>query len=441
LNRFAQYERIEFCAPDEICSMQSRLLREHVAYCATHSSYYRGALAEHGLEVDSLDALELIDLPITDKDQLSRHNQEFFAVDPSQVADIVFSSGTTGAPTQIIYTEGDLGRLAYNEKQSMIACGLSSDDIVLLTCTMDRCFIAGLAYFVGVRACGAAAIRNGHGTLESHGDVIRRVAPSVIIGVPSFLVKLGSYLIGAGMDLQTSSVKKLICIGEPLRDADMHALQMTEDLERLWGADAFSTYASSETVTTFGECVEKHGGHLHPELAIVEILDDAGHAMPDGSIGEIVVTPLGIEGMPLIRYRTGDIGFLDSAPCACGRQSPRLGPIVGRRKQMLKIQGTSLYPQAVHSVLDEMSEVREYYLEVFPAMETLADRLVIHLSLANGVAEVGDTDEGARPAVVRLLQARLRVTPEVEVHTHAEICQIVFTPHSRKPVRFVDRRI
>jgi phenylacetate-CoA ligase len=441
VNRFAQYERIEFGAPDKISSMQGRLLREHVAYCATHSSYYRGALAEHGLKVGNLDSLDVTDLPITDKDQLSHHNKEFFAVEPSQVADIVFSSGTTGAPTQIIYTEGDLGRLAYNEKQSMIACGLSSDDIVLLTCTMDRCFIAGLAYFVGVRACGAAAIRNGHGTLESHGDVIRRVAPSVIIGVPSFLVKLASYLIKAGMDLQASSVKKLICIGEPLRAADMHALQMTQDLERLWGADAFSTYASSETVTTFGECVEKNGGHLHPELAILEILDEAGHAMPDGTIGEIVVTPLGIEGMPMIRYRTGDVGFLDSSPCACGRNSPRLGPILGRRKQMLKIQGTSLYPQAVHAVLDEIPEVREYFLEVFHAGQKLADRLVIHLSLVNGVEEVGETDEGAKAAVVRLLQARLRVTPEVVVHTHTEICQIVFTPHSRKPVRFVDRRI
>lgn len=427
MSRFGACGQIGFQPLETILAEQDRRLRRHLEYCVAHSPYYREKLA--GLD---LSAVSLQELPVTDKEQVSLRNEEFFAVVPEQVVDIVFSSGTLGIPTKVVYTEGDLERLAYNEKQSFESCGVVKSDVVLLTCTMDRCFIAGLAYFLGVRAIGAAAIRNGHGTLESHCDVIRRVNPTVIVGVPSFLRKLGDYLVAHGMDLRAGSVGKLVCIGEPLRGPGLEPLKVASELEACWGAKAYSTYASSETVTTFCECTEQCGGHLHPELAIVEIVDDSGRPLPDGEVGEVVVTPLGAEGMPLLRYCTGDISFLDSRPCACGRNSPRLGPILGRKQQMLKIQGTSLYPQAVFSALDEIPHVGEYFLKVRSAGSQLSDHLSIHLSL-----ESEDMDSAM---IERLLQARLRVTPEVIVQPHAEICRTVFTSQSRKPVRFIDTR-
>ncbi len=112
--------------------------------------------------------------------------------------DIVLSSGTTGKPTAMMYTENDLRRLAYNEEISFASCGLTRDDVVLLTCTIDRCFIAGLAYFSGVRSLGAAAIRNGLSSAESHLEVIQRLKPTALVGVPTFLLKLGQYHPGAG---------------------------------------------------------------------------------------------------------------------------------------------------------------------------------------------------------------------------------------------------
>jgi phenylacetate-CoA ligase len=335
-------------------------------------------------------------------------------------------------PTTVVYTEGDLERLAYNEKQSFASCGITKTDVVLLTCTLDRCFIAGLAYFVGVRAIGAAAIRNGHGTLESHCDVIRRVAPTVVIGVPSFLRKLGEYLVAQEIDLHAAAVDKLVCIGEPLRNAEMQPHKVATELEAIWGAKVYSTYASSETATTFCECTAQRGGHLHPELALVEILDEAGASVADGEVGEVVVTPLGVEGMPLIRYRTGDISFLETQPCACGRNTPRLGPVLGRKQQMLKIEGTSLYPQSVYSALDEIAQVKEYFLKVQTAGSSLSDHLAIHLSV------VDEAVDGA--SIERLLQARLRVKPEVVIQPHSEICRTVFSPQSRKPIRFIDLR-
>jgi phenylacetate-CoA ligase len=427
MSRFEAYGQIEFQPLEILLAEQDRQLRRHLEYCAAHSPYYREKLA--GLD---LSTVPLQELPVTDKEQVSLHNEELIAVALDRIVDIVFSSGTIGIPTKVVYTEGDLERLAYNEKQSFESCGVVKSDVVLLTCTMDRCFIAGLAYFLGVRAIGAAAIRNGHGTLESHSDVIRRSNPTVVIGVPSFLRKLGEYLVEQGVDLQASAVGKLVCIGEPLRDAEMRMNKTALELEAIWGAKVYSTYASSETVTTFCECTAQRGGHLHPELALVEILDDSGAPVADGETGEIVVTPLGIEGMPLIRYRTGDLGFLETQPCACGRNTPRLGPILGRKRQMLKIQGTSLYPQAVYSALDDIPQVKEYFLKVRTTGSSLSDHLAIHLSVA------GEAVDGA--AIERLLQARLRVTPEVVIQPHSEICRTVFSPQSRKPIRFIDLR-
>ncbi|MEN8256044.1 MAG: AMP-binding protein [Verrucomicrobiota bacterium] len=426
MNLFSRDDKIESAPLDEAATFQRELLRRHLDYCREHSPFYRERLA--GLDTENI---ALQELPLTDKMEVSIRNSEFVAVDSVEVADIVFSSGTTGWPTKIVYSHGDLERLAYNEERAFNACGIASSDIVLLTCTMDRCFIAGLAYFLGARAIGAAAIRNGHGTLEGHGEVIKHTNPTTVVGVPSFLRKLGNHLCARGMDLPSGSIDKLVCIGEPLRDAGMEPLAVATDLERIWGAKAFSTYASSETVTTFCECTEQVGGHLHPALGIVEIVDEEGNLLPDGESGEVVVTPLGIEGMPLIRYRTGDISFINREPCGCGRTSPRLGPIIGRKRQLLKVRGTSLYPQAVFSALDEMHEISEYYLEVHSDGD-LSDRLVVHLSFSSQPVEL--------EVVLRRLQARLRVKPELVVEPEADIRRVVFTPESRKPVRFIDSR-
>ena len=429
MNTFLKKDSLEYAPSTEVKKEQERLLREHLDYAKKHSLYYEQRLQQ--IDPNTFLLKDLATLPLTAKKEISEKNSAFIAVPPDQVADIVFSSGTTGKPTEIVYTKQDLARLGYNEERAFRACGITDSDIVLLTCTMDRCFVAGLAYFLGTHSIGATSIRNGHGTLESHYDVIRRVNPTTVIGVPSFLRKLGIYLQKKKFNLPASSINKLICIGEPLRDTRMNPLAVATDLEKIWGAKVFSTYASSEIVTTFCECTQQAGGHLHPALGLVEIVDDTGNPVPDGELGEIVVTPLCVQGVPLVRFCTGDISFITHKPCACGRTSPRLGPIVGRKNQLLKVRGTSLYPQAIFSALDEMPELSEYYLEVF-AEEALSDRLVIHLAFTDHPVEIEE--------LLRRLQARLRVKPEVIIQPEANIRKIVFSPESRKPIRFIDRR-
>ena len=431
MTRFTEQSGLEFCTPAEIRRVQEDLLRRHVTYAAGASPYYRELFKARGIDPSAITLGTLATVPLTDKSVFSDRNDQFLAVNREAIVDIVLSSGTTGHPTTVMYTESDLRRLTYNEEISFTACGLSASDTVLLTCTIDRCFIAGLAYYSGVRKLGAAAIRNGLATVESHLEIIRRLRPSVLVGVPTFLLKLGKYLISQGIDPQSVGVRKLVCIGEPIRDRSLAFLKAGEELEFIWGAKIYSTYASSETITSFCECTAQCGGHLHPDLAVVEVVDEQGKPLPCGETGEVIVTPLGIEGMPLVRFRTGDIGFLLDGPCGCGRNSVRLGPILGRKKQMMKVKGTTVYPESIYAALDTIPGVSEYFVTASSDYD-LSDQVKVYVA-------VNDTS-CTEKIILDRLQAALRVRPEVIITSEETVNRWRSAGNSRKLVRFIDER-
>ena len=429
---FKSHECVEYQTYDQMLEAQEKYLREHLAYCKENSPYYRKLLSDNKISCEAVDIKRLSELPLTEKSDIEAHNDDFLAVPHAKVVDISLSSGTTGRPIKMMYTEHDLNRLAYNEEQALKRCGITEEDTVLITCTIDRCFIAGLAYLSGVYKLGAAAIRNGRSTMESHMGLIRELKPTTIIGVPSFLKKLGLHLIENRIDPKETSVTKLVCIGESLRDKTLSPLGINEDIERIWRAKTFSTYASSETVTTFCECSAQRGGHISPELGIVEIINEEGEVLHDGSVGEVVVTPLFVEGMPLVRYKTGDISFLTNEECECGSCHPRLGPILGRKKQMLKMRGTTFYPQMVFNVLEEIASVQEYYMTV-ESENKMSDKITVYVSL-----KTENTDDVNR--IQNALQARLRVTPMVVIVDDDTAQKQIYTKRSSKPIRFIDRR-
>ena len=428
---FDGQRKLEFSAPETIKAVQEELLRRHLQYLADHSPYYRPLFKAGGIDPATVTLDSLKRLPLTDKAALSQHNDAFLAVPRSSIVDIVLSSGTTGRPTAMMYTDHDLRRLAYNEELSFESCGMTRDDIVLLTCTIDRCFIAGLAYFSGVRSLGAAAIRNGLSSFESHLDIIQRLKPTAIVGVPTFLLKLGQFVQARGIDPHQTGITKLICIGEPVRDRSLTFLRVGEGLEAVWGAKVYSTYASSETITSFCECTAQQGGHLHPNLAVVEIVNEQGEVLPTGELGEVVVTPLAMEGMPLLRFKTGDMSFLINEPCSCGRQSPRLGPIVGRKNHMIKFRGTTLYPNSIYAVLDSIPGISEYYVTATSDYD-LSDIVQVTVALKDNSCTAA--------TITERLQASLRVRPEVVIASEEHVKSQVYTGNSRKLIRFMDKR-
>ena len=425
--RLEKLYKAAFLSEKQIVGLQEGRLRTHLSYCAKNSPFYRRLFQEKNINAGKINLQTLETLPFTTKEDLQKFNSDFLAVKPQSVADIVLSSGTTATPTRVMYTAYDLERLAYNEEKAFSGCGMTPKDTVLLTCTMDRCFVAGLAYFLGARAVGAAVIRNGLNSVESHAEMVTNLKPTTIVGVPSFIRKLGMYLREKGISV--AAVDKIICIGEPLRNEYLGLLKVAKDIVQLWNARIYSTYSTTEIVTTFCECTQKSGGHLHPDLGIVEIVDDKGKLLPSGEKGEVVVTPLAVEGMPLVRFKTGDISFLIEGHCGCGRNSARLGPILGRKQQMIKFKGTTIYPQAVFSAVEEVKGLGEYYVEV-ASVDALSDNIKICVSGANLVKE----------DVENILQSRLRVTPDISIEDEKIIKEKIFNPASRKPVRFFDRR-
>lgn len=424
ISRFDLNKDSAFLGTEEIGQLQTLLLRKHLKYCRKNSPYYRNLLRD--FDFTGFQIRDLVKIPTTDKAILSGNNDMFIAVPEDEIRDISFTSGTTGASCRITYTDNDLDRLAYNDAVGFAGSGICSGDRVLLTCTLDRCFIAGLAYFSGVRKLGATAIRNGINSLESHADIIMRLKPGSIVGVPSFLRHLGIFLRENKID--STCVKRLICIGEPLRDEKLKATSLSEQLLQVWSAQIFSTYASSEIVTSFTECSAQCGGHLPPDLAILEILDESGNPLPPGSIGEVTVTPLRVTGMPFIRFRTGDISFMIDSPCSCGRFSPRIGPILGRKAQMLKIKGTTLFPGTFFTVLDSAPEIAEYYLEA--SGDGLSDRIEIFVALNRGKR----IDQ-----LAKRIHAKSRLSVPIRELPMQSVREKVFSS-SRKPVRFFDLR-
>jgi phenylacetate-CoA ligase len=426
---YPQKIRLAFESPAVIRQQQEILLAQHVQQCAK-SPFYAPVINKLKLRVGKRISLEVLqDLPLVSKADFERDNLSFLAVEKNKIRDIVQSSGTTGLPTQMMYTARDLARLAYNEAVCFKGCGMTKADRVLLTCTMDRCFVAGFAYCLGTHAVGAASIRSGLNLVEGHASVIALMQPTFIVGVPGFLRKLGRHLHERGE--APKGVRGLICIGEPLRDEWMRETALTEEIERLWQAPAFSTYSSSEIVTSFCECSAQQGGHAAPDLGIVEIVDKRGNALPMGETGEVVVTPLGVEGMPVARFRTGDVGYLMDEPCSCGRQTVRVSPILGRRAQMLKVKGTTFYPATVFEVLNGIPAVTEYFLSV--SKQEGGDGVHVTVSLSKDTPNM-------RQNIADALLARLRVRVDISVIDEGTIRKQIYVPQSRKPIRFFDWR-
>lgn len=307
--------------------------------------------------------------------------------------------------------------------------------------TLDKRFIAGMAYSLGLRRLGAGIVRVGNGIPELQWDTIARIQPDVIMCVPSFILRLIEYAQQKDIDYRHSSVRKIICIGEGLRNQDLTLNLLGKRIHELWPeVELYATYSSTEMGATFSECPYACGGHVHPELVIVEIIGEDNKPVPDGHPGEIVITTLGVEAMPLLRFRTGDIAAKIVEPCQCGRHSYRLTPILGRKNNMLKVKGTTVYPPALNDVLDNTDFVHNYVVVVRDSAAG-TDEIVVRIGLKPAFAA---QDINAQSALINVLKdrfrARLRVAPIVEIMSADAINAINFPPKARKCIKFIDER-
>jgi len=417
---------------DNIKQEQLGRLRKQLLYVQNNSAFYKKHFNQNGIDVNDIHSLDdLRKIPTVSKKDLQQHFKDFWAVDKKAIVDYTNTSGTEGVPVTIPLTETDLERLAYNEMLSLKLAGGSEDEIYQLTTTIDRRFMAGLAYMLGARKLGAGMARSGPGLPQLQWQTIKELGTTALIVVPSFLVKLVEYAKANDIDYKKSTVSKAICIGEPIRNSDFSLNALGKRIKELWDIELYSTYASSEMATAFTECKEGKGGHLLPDLIIAEILDEEGNELPDGEAGELTITHLGVEGFPLIRFRTGDICAMHKESCGCGRNTPRLGPVIGRKHQMIKQKGTTCYPPAIFDVLDRIKEVSHYQVEV--ASDELGNDEVL-------IRYATDEDIGEK-TLVNYFRAGIRFTPKLQKLSSEEIIPLIHQPSSRKPVKLVDKRV
>lgn len=425
---------IEFQSAETIKAFQEQKLHTALCYLKACSPYYQRMFDSYRINIDKIRHLEDLEkIPFTEKKDLQLFNDDFLCVSKSKVIDYITTSGTLGDPVTFCCTEQDLQRLAYNEKKSFACAGLHPGNILQLMTTIDKRFMAGLAYFLGIRELGASIIRVGNGIPELQWDTIERIKPDSVMCVPSFILRLIQWAEDHGIDYKHSSVKRIIGIGEGLRNQDFSLNLLGRKIKEKWDVDLYATYSSTEMGATFSECQYGQGGHVHPELIIVEIIGDDDMPVNDGQVGEVVVTTLGVEGMPLLRFRTGDVCAKVTAPCKCGRNSYRLTPLVGRKNNMIKLKGTTLYPPAINDVLDNIDIVENYVVTVQDS-DSGTDDVIVKVGLKHPV------DYDAVKALKDRFRAHLRVAPRVEIASPAEIQKINFPAKSRKPVKFIDLR-
>lgn len=426
---------IEFSSPEQIKQFQEELLHKHLVYLKKNSPYYRRLFDSYGINISKIAHLEdLTRIPFTEKKDLQLYNDDFCCVPKNRIIDYITTSGTLGDPVLFGCTEKDLQRLAYNEKKSFECAGLTPDSVVQLMTTLDKRFMAGMAYFLGLREMGAGVIRVGNGIPELQWDTIRRFHPDAIMCVPSFILKLIEYADAHDIDYRSSSIRRIIGIGEGLRDQNFELNLLGRQIHDKWPqVQLFATYSSTEMGATFSECEYGMGGHVHPELIIVEIIGEDGMPVADGQPGEVVVTTLGVEGMPLLRFRTGDIACKHVEQCRCGRWSYRLSPLLGRKNNMIKLKGTTLYPPAINDVLDNTDYV-ENYVVIVRNSKAGTDDVLVKVGLKNdpGFDVVKELKDSFR--------SRIRVAPEIEICPVDEIHAVNYPPTGRKPVKFIDQR-
>lgn len=425
---------LEFKSKRTIDSEQINLLRDMVRYVSKKSPFYRSMLRKCKIKHSDIKSLrDLSIIPFTKKEQLQKCNNSFCCVDRKEIADIVATTGTTGEPVFIILTKHDLRRLALNEVYSFSCAGSTDNDIFHLAVTVDNLFMAGIAYYLGIVSLGAGVYRAGMHNIKRQILLMQKLKPTGIMTVPSFLLQLGKEIRKEKINPLLLSVKKALLVGDSIRNQAFQLSGIGELLQKTWPLDFYSTFGNSEAAISYCECQLKQGGHEHSDLIITEIIDDDGNVVCDGDVGELVLTSLQTRGMPLLRYRTGDMTFKISKPCLCGRSSSRIGPVLGRKSQMLKYKGTKVYPMAIENALAGIKGVQNYIIEAFTG-DDYSDKIVIKIGVIK-------RSEPIKRLICARISAHARVVPIIKFASAGEVYLLQSdNGKNRKPKTFIDHR-
>ena len=370
---------VEYVDPELLRKLQLERLRDVARRLYTNVPYYRGAFDGIGIKPQDIQSLEdLQHLPLTDKETL-RTNYPFgmFAVPMQQVKEIHASSGTTGKPTVVAYTENDIKIWSEVMGRSINAVGGTTDDIIQNAYGYGL-FTGGLGVHYGSLDLGSTVVPMSSGGSKRQLQLMRDFQTTILTCTPSYAVYLAEIAETEGYDPKASTVRIGVHGAEPWSDG------MRKEIEEKWDMKAYDIYGLSEIIGpgVAIECEGQDGLHIWADHFLPEIIDPkTGKAVAEGEDGMLVITTLTKEATPFLRYATKDIVSMTTGKCPhCGRSMPRISRIKGRTDDMLIIRGINVFPSQIESVLLEMEETEPHY-QLVVTREGPLDKLQVQVEV------------------------------------------------------------
>lgn len=425
-------ETIETMGREDLEQVQLDRLKKTLEAADT-TRFYHKHFKDAGVDISSINSLEqLRELPFTTKHDLRlSYPDGMMAVERGDIVRLHASSGTTGKPTVIFYTADDIERWADMVARSMMATGTTRDDVFQNMMSYGL-FTGGLGLHYGAEKLGSLVIPMATGNSLKQIQMMQDFEATVMHITPSYALHLGDVVKEHGVDPVELSVKKAYLGAEPYSAATRNKI------EELWGIQAFNSYGLSEMngPGVAFECVHRDGMHLWEDNYIMEIIDpETGEPLPDGEEGELILTHISRDAMPIIRYRTRDLTRIIPEQCECGRTHRRIERIKGRTDDMLIVGGVNVFPSQIESVLMNVPEVGNNYQIVLERKGNL-DKMTVKVELYSKLFH-GDLKELKRlnDKIIEELRALIVINPKIELLEPGSL-----PPSTGKAVRVIDNR-
>jgi phenylacetate-CoA ligase len=423
---------VERLSAEELKQLQGKKLRQTVDFAYNHSPFYRKLYDQAGIKPDDIKSIEdVTKLPFVKKQDL-RDNYPFgmFAVPLSHIVRLHASSGTTGKPTVTGYTFGDLDLWTESLARGMYAAGVRKEDVVQNAYGYGL-FTGGLGFHYAAERLGATVVPASSGNTQRQIELMMDLGSTVICCTPSYMVYLAEYAAKMGIDIEKDTKLRIGFFG-----AEPWSEETRKRIEDKTGLDAINVYGTSEiSGPVVCECSEKTGIHFWSDIFLIEVIDpDTGEQLGEGEKGELVVTVLGKEGLPMIRWRTGDITSIIEEKCNCGRYHPRIERIMGRADDMFIVRGVNVFPSQVEYALMQVNEVSEHYQIILERDEAGLDDMRIQVEIKPEFHNKMDVNQLTKK-VADTLKSYLNVTPKVEIMEPESLPRF-----EGKAKRVIDRR-
>ncbi len=389
--------RIENMPPEELRAVQYRHLKALVDRLYDTNDFYHARMRSVNVlpsDIRSLDDVRKLPF-MSKKDLRDNYPDKIFSAPKRNIVRYHASSGTTGKPTIVGYTQKDVDTWALSLARSLSSIGLTCDDVIQVANTYGL-FTGGLGFHYAGEKLGASVIPASTGNTERQIELIQDLGVTAMAATPSYLLHLGEVAEKMGVSIKNDTRLRVGLLG-----GEPWSIRMRDRLQDWLGVRGYNCYGTSEmSGPMFSECSEQDGIHIWGDITLTEILDpETGEPVAPGEKGEMVVTMLQKEAMPMVRYRIGDITAVETEPCPCGRTHPKIRRIYGRVDDMLIVRGINVFPSQVQHALMSVPEVGEHFQIVVERKGTL-DTMLVRVELKK---------EAFTDNIVKLMEVRERI--------------------------------